>query len=256
MFYLKYWEKIEKHAGLLGVLIAIMVLVRWHRRNHAAVRQGSPSQARTRRQALRRPAPGRQGRLRARRLLPVPLADDPHAALRGPSATVNFRPPRSRCTTGRSSGAPSAPGRTWRESAASTPMPGSTSTCSRRARWCRNPTCQTTRGWRRRASDTADIQARMRTLRTLGDPYNRRRHRGRGVRLAGQDRTRCAGGVLAGTGCARGGRTGGGAMSPVWGHAIGVIILLLMLVFNRGVVLGLVAASQGRFRQAGPPAHE
>ncbi len=25
MFYLKYWEKIEKHAGLLGVLIAIMV---------------------------------------------------------------------------------------------------------------------------------------------------------------------------------------------------------------------------------------
>ena len=36
---------------------------------------------------------------------------------------------------------------------------------------CPRRTCRTTRGWRKRTIDGDDLQARMRALRMLGDPY-------------------------------------------------------------------------------------
>ena len=57
-------------------------------------------------------------------------------------------------------------------SAASTPTSGSACTCvDPRAVRCRNRTCRPIRGSRRRKVDGNDIAARMRALRTLGDPY-------------------------------------------------------------------------------------
>src|SRR6185312_1540598 len=57
------------------------------------------------------------------------------------------RPPRNRCTTGRSNGAPSAPVRTWRGLAANTQTSGSACTCSRHATWCLIQTCRIIPGW-------------------------------------------------------------------------------------------------------------
>ena len=81
----KHFEAIEKHAGLLARADRGHGVVRRAGGDHAAVRQGARGRAGAGRQALRRVAPGRQGRLRARGLLPVPLADDPRAALRDPA---------------------------------------------------------------------------------------------------------------------------------------------------------------------------
>ena len=48
--------------------------------------------------------------------------------------------------------------------------------------------------------DGADLQARMRALRTLGDPYSDAQIAGAADAVLGQDRARCAGRLSAGTG--------------------------------------------------------
>ena len=186
----EHLEAVEKHAGKLAALIAIMIalgglaeitpiFVTAH-----AVQSGGGVRP------YDRVAARRQGHLRSRSVLPVSFADDPHAQIRGTALRCRTRPPPNPSTTARSNGDRSAPGPTSRASAASTPTSGSGSTCSSLAISCPSRTCPTTRGWRNANVDGRDIEARMRVLRLLGDPYSdadidrRARCRGR------QDRTR------------------------------------------------------------------
>src|SRR5439155_113382 len=60
------------------------------------------------------------------------------------NATVPTACPPRACTTGRSSGAPSAPDRTSHGSAAVIPTTGTSPISSRRARWCRKASCPPT----------------------------------------------------------------------------------------------------------------
>ena len=103
-------ETIEKNVGLLGVLIALVIsvggLVEIVPLYFAgAVHQPAPGVKPYDGAAARGPR-----HLRPRGLLQLPLADDPAVPRRRPSATATTRWPASRCTTIRSSSAPSAPG--------------------------------------------------------------------------------------------------------------------------------------------------
>ena len=80
--------------------------------------------------------------------------------------------PASRCTTARSSGEASAPGRISPASAAGIRMTGTGCTWTTRAKWCRNPTCRDSRGWRRTSWMARTVQRHMRGLHALGDPYS------------------------------------------------------------------------------------
>ena len=86
----KHFEAIEKNAGLLGVLIAIMVSLGGLAEIVPLFVRGAYGQGAAGRQALRPAAAGRQGHLCARGLLPLPLADDPRAARRDRSATATI----------------------------------------------------------------------------------------------------------------------------------------------------------------------
>src|SRR6185503_19002094 len=134
---------------------------------------------------------------------------------------VLLRWPTSPCTTGRSSGAPSAPAPISHASAASTPMRGSGCISSIRARWCRNRTCRPIDGCnRRRSTATSPRLQRRSKARPSWTPWSpickgwgfpdepivgtRRRHRhagldaglhrdlGLGLASAPQERVRCA----------------------------------------------------------------
>ena len=76
----KHFEAIEKNAGLLGILIAIMVSIGGLAEITPLFMEAHAVRSPPGVEAVRPAAPGRQGRLRARGLLPVPLADDPRAS--------------------------------------------------------------------------------------------------------------------------------------------------------------------------------
>ena len=186
------------------------------------------------RQALRAAAPRRQGCVRARGLLSVPFADDPHAELRNAALRRTFRLPVNSSTTDRSSGARSAPGRTWRASAANIPTPGSARTCWRRASSCRSRTCPAIRGWRKRRS-TATICRRACARCACSAIRTATQDRGRTGCGARQDRARRTDRLSTGPGREAGRmprrHCRGDAMSELYGHFIGVMIVLIMLMF-------------------------
>ena len=195
----EHWEKIEKHAGLLAVLIAVMV-------SFGGLAEITPLfvEAQT-----VQPAPGVEPyeplRLAGRDIYVREGCYLCHSQMirtlrfetqrYGPYST-----PRNPCTTARSSGARSARVRISRASAASTPTTGSGCTCSRRASSCPSRTCRTTRGSRKRRSTAPTSQARMRVLRTARRSVHRCGDRRCGGRGQGQDRARRAGRVPAGAG--------------------------------------------------------
>ena len=142
----EHLEAIEKHAAQTRRADRGDGRDRRPGRAHTDLRPGALGEAGTGGPTLRCAAARRPRRLRARGLLPVPLADDPHAAFRGCSGTVRIPPSPTRSTTGRSSGARSALDRISRASAASTPTNGIGCTCCDRAISSPNRTCRTTRG--------------------------------------------------------------------------------------------------------------
>ena len=94
----------------------------------------------------------------------------------------------------------------------------------------------------------------MRTLRLLGDPYSEAEIAAAPQAVRGKTELDALVAYLQGLGvrnvdeCVR--RDAGIAMSCGVGHAIGVIILLLMLTFIGSLDLGVAAVSQGDFRGA------
>ena len=85
-------------------------------------------------------------------------------------------------------------------------------------------------GWLAEAQiDGADVQARMRVLRRLGDPYSDEEIEAVPEAVKDKSELDAIVAYLQGLGvrtdcCCR---CGGNAMSPIWGHAIGVFIVLL-----------------------------
>ena len=75
-------EAREESRVLLAVLIAVVVSFGGLAEITPLFIKAQTVEPAAGHQALRGAAPGRQGCLCARRLLPVPFADDPHAALR------------------------------------------------------------------------------------------------------------------------------------------------------------------------------
>ena len=195
----KYFEAIEKNAALLGILIVVLVSFGGLAEIMPLFIEAHAVAPATGVEAVRPAAPRRQGRLRARGLLPVPLADDPraprrNAALRSvlgrlrirvrPAVPVGLQAHRARSRAHR------------RQILRRVAAPAS---ASLRARSSPSRTCRPTRGSSERKLDGADIAARMRALRTLGDPYTDATSPAAPKAVARQDRARRAGRLSART---------------------------------------------------------
>ena len=252
----KHWEKLEKNAGLLAVLIAIMV-------SFGGLAEIMPlfNDAQTVKPApgvkpYERAAPGGQGCLCARGLLPVPFADDPHAALRNAALRQHSPMPVNSCTTARSSGVRSARGRTWRASAANIPTPGSALHLLAPRKLVPESNMPNYPWLAEAQIDGDDMQARMRALRMLGDPYSDAEIAGAPDAVHDKTELDALVAYLQGLGvAARSGRRRAViAMSELWGHLIGVMIVLMHAGVHRHLDLGLAAASQECVRRPGAAA--
>jgi hypothetical protein len=190
-------RKIEKNVGLMIVLIILpSASAAWSRSCRCSSRSRPPSRWKGLKPytALQL---DRTRHLHPRRLLQLPLADDPPVPRRDRALRPLLGGRRVRLRPPRSSGAPSAPGRTWPASAAATPTTGTAHLINPRdvvpeSNMPAFPWLDERRG------DAGDIQAKMRACAWLGVPYTDEEIAG-ARQTRGQDRDGRADRLPAGT---------------------------------------------------------